>query len=218
MILFFNPYICRVKKYGTIKRLQVWLARIGNCRGFGIQSPWAYSFVRYVVNEHWPYYAFSSLRASFPNSSKVERKVGQFIFRLANFVQPSRTIAAFCDTDTEALLAAYTIAGCRRTDFVSCRNSEMLSAELKKRTADKPVILIIDTPSVEEKDLKERLIGEMRDGDFIILLDPKATPAARNVWQTICAMMPHGLTFDLYYLGVAYFDTKRYREHFKINF
>ena len=38
--------------------LWVWLRRIGNCRGFGIQSPADYAFVRYVVNEHWPYYQY----------------------------------------------------------------------------------------------------------------------------------------------------------------
>lgn len=218
MILFFNPYICRVKKYGTFKRLLVWLARIGNCRGFGIQSPWAYSFVRYVVNEHWPYYAFKRLQTAFPKSSAVERKTGQFIFRLANFVQPCRTVSAFCDAETDALLAAYAVAGCRRMEYASCRDAAILNAAIEKRAADKPLILIVDAQAADCSAQAKAIPARMQDGDFLVMLNPKATPAARKVWQTICETQQHGLTFDLYYLGVAYFDTKRYREHFKINF
>ena len=44
-----------------LKRYLVWLGRIHRCGGFGIQSPTDYSFVRYVINEHWPYYAYDSL-------------------------------------------------------------------------------------------------------------------------------------------------------------
>ena len=39
-----------------IKRSIVWLRRIRYSRGFGVHSPWAYKFIRYVINEHYPYY------------------------------------------------------------------------------------------------------------------------------------------------------------------
>ena len=45
----------------SLPRWLVWLSRIHHCRGFGIQSPTDYAFVRYVVNEHWPYYAYDEL-------------------------------------------------------------------------------------------------------------------------------------------------------------
>ena len=46
-----------------IRRWLVWLSRIHRVWGFGIQSPTDYAFVRYVVNEHWPYYAYEELTA-----------------------------------------------------------------------------------------------------------------------------------------------------------
>ena len=49
----------------------VWAVRIGHCRGFGVQSPWAYRMVRYVINEHWPYYAYAPLAARFPKRCKA---------------------------------------------------------------------------------------------------------------------------------------------------
>ena len=59
-------------------RGMIWLSRIGCCRGFGIQSPWAYSLVRYVINEHYPYYAYECLAKDFPEADAVRRKMGEF--------------------------------------------------------------------------------------------------------------------------------------------
>lgn len=90
-----------------IQQAIVWLSRIDKCRGFGIQSPTDYSFVRYVVNEHWPYYAYETL----PSSCWLERKLGQLYLRLANWRQPN-----------EMLEDEYSIwwqAGCRRMRIVS---------------------------------------------------------------------------------------------------
>ncbi len=66
----------------------VWLSRIHRCRGFGIQSPTDYAFVRYVVNEHWPYYAYSTLQ----DDDWLTQKLGRLYFRLANWRQPSKMV------------------------------------------------------------------------------------------------------------------------------
>ena len=69
-----------------LRRWLVWLSRIHRCRGFGIQSPTDYGFVRYVINEHWPYYSYYY---GFPNDPWLRRKLGGLYFRLANWRQPS---------------------------------------------------------------------------------------------------------------------------------
>ena len=66
-------------------RWLVWLSRIHCCRGFGIQSPTDYAFVRYVVNEHWPYYAYDVLR----EDDWLREKLGRLYMRLANWRQPT---------------------------------------------------------------------------------------------------------------------------------
>ena len=63
----------------------VWLKRIGRCRGFGIQSPTDYWIVRYVINEHWPYYQYATLGK---DDEWITRKMGFLYFRLANWLQP----------------------------------------------------------------------------------------------------------------------------------
>lgn len=57
-----------------VKRLSVWLRRAHHSRGFGVQSPSAYSFVRYVINEHYPYYSYDLLAAQFKDVDSLTLK------------------------------------------------------------------------------------------------------------------------------------------------
>ena len=93
-----------------IKRCLVWLSRIHRCRGFGIQSPTDYSFVRYVINEHWPYYAYEQ----FKSDDWLTRKLGLLYLRLANYVQPTEMLADEYQK--------YWHAGCQRTKYTSYIN------------------------------------------------------------------------------------------------
>jgi hypothetical protein len=101
-----------------LKYLFIWLSRIGHCRGFGIQSPTDYWLVRYVINEHWPYYQYESLGQ---DDDWLTRKLGQLYFRLANWCQPT-TIES--DNYKE-----YLLAGCRKVTFGE-------SSELIRMTLD----------------------------------------------------------------------------------
>ena len=98
-----------------LKRCLVWLSRIHRCRGFGVQSPTDYSFVRYVVNEHWPYYAYEQFRGE----DWLTKKLGFLYFRLSNYVQPSLML-----TD---VYQNYWSAGCHKTRFSSVIDKVELS-------------------------------------------------------------------------------------------
>ena len=64
----------------------IWIRRIAHCRGFGIQSPTDYWLVRYVINEHWPYYQYAAFEKG---DDWLTRKLGQLYFRMANWRQPT---------------------------------------------------------------------------------------------------------------------------------
>ena len=93
--------------------LFVWLSRINCCRGFGIQSPTDYAFVRYVINEHWPYYAYEQLGL---NDSWLQRKLGLLYFRLANWRQPDVVI-------DRVGASSYLSAGCRKSTITQIGTS-----------------------------------------------------------------------------------------------
>ena len=91
----------------AFKRWLVWLSRIHKCQGFGIQSPTDFDFVRTVVNEHSPYYAYDHIKAS----CWYQRHLGQLYLRIANWRQPSTIL-----TDDYLL---WFQAGCRSARILS---------------------------------------------------------------------------------------------------
>lgn len=67
-----------------------WLTRIlraPRTRGFGVQSPTDYHFIRHVVAQTFPYYAYKQLADKTAILSKREVEILQFYLRLANYVQ-----------------------------------------------------------------------------------------------------------------------------------
>ena len=101
-----------------LKAAGVWLRRIGHCRGFGIQSPSDYWLVRYVINEHWPYYQYEALGR---NDDWLTRKLGRLCVRIANWRQPAVIeSSAFRD---------YLQAGCRKAVWGESSELMVLSLE-----------------------------------------------------------------------------------------
>ena len=101
-----------------LKAAAVWLRRIGHCRGFGIQSPSDYWLVRYVINEHWPYYQYEILGH---DDDWLTRKLGRLCFRIANWRQPA-VIESNAYHD-------YLQAGCRKAVWGESSELVVLSLE-----------------------------------------------------------------------------------------
>ena len=95
-----------------VQRYLHWLRRIKYCRGFGVQSPSAYRFIRYVINEHYPYYAYDELRKELPRLDSLTRKRMELYFRIANYRQASLWLDYSRRDDT---IAIYVGRGCNAT-------------------------------------------------------------------------------------------------------
>ena len=101
-----------------LKAASVWLRRIGHCRGFGIQSPSDYWLVRYVINEHWPYYQYERLGQ---DDDWLTRKLGRLCFRIANWRQPA--------VIESSAYREYLQAGCRKAVWGESSELMVLSLE-----------------------------------------------------------------------------------------
>ena len=167
-------------------RLLVWLSRIHRCRGFGIQSPSDYSFVRNVVNEHWPYYAYDTLK----NDDWIIQKLGRLYFRLANWRHP-----LFMLPDK---YEKFWLAGCRTIHFTTNINTVEM------------VRLDIDDAILYESSLSK--CDEMS----VMVVEGICNNMSR--WHEMENDERTGTTFDLYYCGIIFFDKKRFKHHYKVNF
>lgn len=191
-----------------LRRIIVWLCRIGRCRGFGVQSPWAYRMVRYVINEHYPYYAYEPLARAYPAKDTPTRKLRELCLRLANYVRP-HTVAEYGNAD-EAF-EAYVKAGCRAAEYVK------MACEGATGKAPAPDFALI-APFDGLAEAFEAVASVAEDGTVVMLLGIRRDGRARRLWRRIVDGRERVVTFDLYYCGLVFFDGKRYKLNYIINF
>ncbi len=192
----------------NLSRLLVWMRRLPYCRGFGVQSPSAYRFIRYVVNEHYPYYAYSRLRREFPHIGWRRRKMAQLYLRVANYAQA----AAWIDfADGDKVVEAYVASGCRATVLQSVDNT-VCPVECST-----PQVVRVSA----REGCREFVLGmAARAGHDTIMIveDIGRSRLAARAWQDLLASGCTSVSFDLYYCGVAFFDRERTRHDYIVNF
>ena len=172
-----------------IKKAWVWLSRLPHSRGFGIQSPTDYRFVRYVINEHWPYYAYEQLDR---NKGKLRRKLGKLYFRLANFLQPRQAIDRIG-------VSEYLKAGSHKTVIIDYK----LPLDMVK------LVLVPADTSLEE------LLNECGEQAVLVV---ECSGGNSSLTKTITQHPRTTVVFDLYYCFIVFFDSKRSKQYYTVNF
>lgn len=198
-----------------LKRYFRWLCRIGYCRGFGVQSPSAYRFIRYVINEHYPYYAYSDLRDELPNVSWLERKRMELYFRIANFRQASEWLCYGGDT---ALLKRYVGSGCNASAVRSVQTKDVGDRKVEAECSDRTVEVALIRPVEGSEDFLTSVLHHSDMNTLILVEDIYDNPSAKKMWQTLLASPRVSVCYDLYYLGIAFTDTDRYKTSYIVNF
>ncbi len=187
-----------------LRRGVLWVSRAKYCRGFGIQSPWAYRFVRYVVNEHYPYYAYDDLRPLFPKISRRERRLCELYLRLANYCQADEMELI---GDVSAAKCAYIHAGCAKT---------VLRKDGMTRQEGFAMAVIAYSPTLEQDVLA--MVSRAKDDSMLVVEGVHKNAAAHQSWVRILRDKRVRISFDLYYCGILFFDRKKYKQNYKINF
>mgnify|MGYP004454098093 FL=1 len=191
-----------------VQRYLHWLRRIKYCRGFGVQSPSAYRFIRYVINEHYPYYAYDELRKELTRLDSLTRKRMELYFRVANFRQASLWLD-FCERND--VIATYVGRGCHATQVRRI-------TDLQQITADDRIEVLRICPSAGCEALLEAALQKTDDHTLFIIEDIGYNDTARRMWQKLLESDITSVSYDLYYLGIAFFDRKRYKANYVVNF
>lgn len=191
-----------------VQRYLHWLRRIKYCRGFGVQSPSAYRFIRYVINEHYPYYAYDELRKELPRLDSLTRKRMELYFRVANFRQASLWLD-FCERND--VIATYVGRGCHATQ-VRC------ITDLQQTTADARIEVLRICPTAGSEAVLEAALQQTDDRTLFIIEDIGYNDTAKRLWQKLIESDLTSVSYDLYYLGIAFFDSKRYKNNYIVNF
>lgn len=191
-----------------VQRYLHWLRRIKYCRGFGVQSPSAYRFIRYVINEHYPYYAYDELRKELPRLDSLTRKRMELYFRVANFRQASLWLDYSRRDDT---IATYVWRGCNATRVRNIADSQ------QPVSGDKIEVLRI-CPIAGCESLLAAALKQADDRTLFVIEDIGYNDTAKRMWQKLLESDITSVSYDLYYLGIAFFDRKRYKANYVVNF
>lgn len=188
-----------------VKWVWNWIHRMGYSRGFGVQSPSAYSFIRYVLTEHYPYYAYDELKMRFKSFDHATKKKGRLYFRLANYAQASHW---FDYHSAEQPYAAYVHEGCRKTVFQAIDGKTIPNAFRIARLS----------MTEDYQAVYEALCKVATDDSILILEGINANKDTKAFWKRVQESQKATRTYDLFLCGIIVFDTSKHKHHYIVNF
>lgn len=173
----------------------VWFLRFRCRKGYGIHSPFAFSFVTDVLYCKEEYYAYEQLDRGLRWWQKGrERDVRHLAFRLANYRRPRTLYCPGLDTP----LSEACQCGSREARLIDASGAGVAGV------AD-----MIFVPGADETVFS--CIGE---GTMVVVDDIRS---CRAFWERIKADGRITVTFDLYDIGIAFARRDLNRQHYKIN-
>ena len=166
--------------------------------GFGVQSPYAFHFVTSVIAEKHSYYAYPAINCV---AAKCGYKAARarLIFRIANYVRPQNILMY---EPCEAITCALSMA--RPSAPVSAfRQGEPFGLLYVGETQD--------FVSVVEQAVK------CASSDSVIIIDGiHRSREMKNSWNKVKQNAAVTVTFDLYSMGVLFFDKSYKKQHYTL--
>ncbi|MFK2420544.1 hypothetical protein ACIXPF_13135 [Bacteroides fragilis] len=203
-----------------LKRPFIWLARFRHRCGYGVHSPFAFDLITNVIYERTPYYAYSSLEAEqkkmSANSGRKwkheSKKVNRLLFRLVNYIQPDTIV----DAGTLSASSLYLQAGHAKADYVGA--SDLSELFLEK---DTPVDFLYLHHYRNEEFVEQvfDLCASRTTGRGLFVIEGiRYTKKMKALWKKIQQDDRTGITFDLYDLGIVFFNRTKIKQHYLVNF
>ena len=183
-----------------IRHPWIWFFRFRKRRGYGVHSPFAFSFITTVINERQPFYAYLELGRLHPWWVRAARlypvQCRRLLFRLANYEEP-KTVR---------------LIGDRPMELAYIRRAVPRALVLLKGVADFVFV------SAEQMAQVLQLASQMPENGMLVVEGIHKNHNARQTWQTLQESPHTGVTFDLFTYGVAFFDPHYHKQHYKVNF
>ena len=183
-----------------IRHPWIWLLRFRKRKGYGVHSPFAFSFITTVVNERTPFYAYSELGRLHPWWVRMARlypvQCRRLLFRLANFEEPQ----------------TMRIVGDRPMELAYIRRAVPRARIINIGVAD---FLFV---AAEHMDEALPLSEQMPENGMMVVEGIHKNHAALHTWRALQEASHTGITFDLFTYGIAFFDPHRHKQHYRVNF
>lgn len=187
-----------------------WLHR----HGFGVQSPFAYEWVRDVFFESLSYYALDELKAKHHSdkSSKKDICRDEQLFRISNRLKPT-SILLMGDIPEHSV--DYLLSPCRDAECMTLKGAELQKLKQNCQSCGCfSLIMCQSSASFKEVYHKMKSLGIIGETTVMIVEDICRTQ--KQLWETIVADKKAITTFDMKYRGVVFFDTSRVKQNYTL--
>lgn len=173
-----------------------WLSRLGRCRGFGIQSPWAFNLVCDALNTRRWDSLFADIEARLPQKTKWhERKLCRLAVKLARHYGCTQMEAG--DGVPACLVEYMRLAGITIADEPTSRMAVVGYAD---------------------QDTTEKFVQNADSQSVMLVYGIHTDKKAYDKWKKLQADERTGITFDVFYAGIVFFDHHIYKQHYIIEF
>lgn len=203
-----------------VQRIWNWCRRFRYRCGYGVHSPSDFFLITSVIYEKLPYYAYRTLEEEpFPSSlPHYRKKVNRLLFRLVNHLQPCSLIEVGMDNGASI--------GYMRAARTSMKASIIKGQDLgvtQKELGENIRILggvdmlhIGHTPYYKE--VFEKTLPHVNGRSCIIVGNIYQSKEKKEWWKQLTEDDRVRLTFDLYDIGLVFFDEKRIKQNYIVNF
>lgn len=231
-----------------LKRTWIWGKRFRYRKGYGVHSPFAFHFITAVIQEKGNYYAYKELNkirlklikqkhSLLVNGLLNRKKNDQLLFRLVNYTQPQTILEIGTDTGLSTL---YLAEAAKKAQCITLDNEKATQQTVRDIFCGRKNIRLL---TGELLPLTQETILQLDSIDFLYVHFPHCTPQIWNLciekasprslfiiegihrtdkqsalWKKYIADPCTGITFDLYDLGIIFFDKTKIKQHYIVNF
>lgn len=212
-----------------LKRIGSRFKRFRYRKGYGVHSPFAFQLITEVIYEKYPYYNYAdleSLRSTMSrNEGSLRVKLLKLIFRLVNWQQPDVVI----DIGPKNNIKLPTRCSKNDIHYKHLKDLASFKGIKKEGNCTDLVFLHIDAVLSHMKNSRETngeilkrmldlLFHNVTSNSLFIFSGICYNKEMKEMWKEIQQDCRVGITFDLYDLGLVFFDLDKNKQHYLINF
>ena len=193
-----------------------YISRIFRRRGFGVQSPFAFHLITQVIYQRTPYYAYEPLRRQEKQLAPEKDnhwlseplRLKRLLFRLANEVKADTIV----DVGVLAASSLYLKAARLHADYIAATSLDELFLEAH-RPIDFLYLHHYRHPDVMEDAFRVCAPRATRRSLFVVRGIGRSR-AMKQLWTRLQSDPRVGITFSLPDVGLLFFDTTRFKQHY----
>lgn len=206
-----------------IKQPFIWLRRFRHRRGYGVHSPFAFDVITNVIYEKTSYYAYAQIEKEQKGSTSqtddtatnaLSIKKNRLIFRLVNRFQPSLIL----DAGAASITTRYLQAGNKKAHYIAATDIRIYE-ELPTKDVDFLCIRPYNDITFVKKIWEGCIHNQAVNPRMVCVIEGiRYTASMREFWKQCINDHQVGISFDLYDLGILFFDKSKIKQHYIVNF